>query len=63
MTREFVVLPEFEKCWRQCGLDDEDLRELEVYLCLNPESGEVIPGTGAVQTPNFRVYSLILLFT
>lgn len=42
-------MPEFEKCWRQCGLDDEDLRELEVYLCLNPESGEVIPGTGGLR--------------
>lgn len=49
MTREFVILPEFEKCWRQCGLDDEDLREFENYLCLNPTCGDVIPGTGGLR--------------
>jgi len=49
MKREFVILPEFEKCWRQCGLDDDDLREIEDYLCLHPESGDVIPGTGGLR--------------
>ncbi len=49
MKREFIILPEFEKCWRQCGLNDGDLRELEYYLCLNPESGDVIPGTGGLR--------------
>jgi len=49
MTREFIILPEFEKCWRQSGLDDEDLRELENSLCLNPTSGDVIPGTGGLR--------------
>ncbi len=29
--------------------DYEDLRELEVYLCLHPESGDVIPGTGGLR--------------
>ena len=49
MTREFIILPEFQKCWQQSGLDDEDLRELEIYLCLNPSSGDVIPGTGGLR--------------
>ena len=49
MTREFIILPEFQKCWQQSGLDDEDLRELEIYLCLNPTSGDVIPGTGGLR--------------
>ena len=49
MTREFIILPEFEKCWQQSGLDDEDLRELEIYLCMNPTSGDVIPGTGGLR--------------
>ncbi len=30
MKREFIILPEFEKCWLQCGLNDGDLRELEL---------------------------------
>lgn len=42
-------MPEFEKRWRQCGLDDGDLRELEYYLCLHPESGDIIPGTGGLR--------------
>jgi hypothetical protein len=42
-------LPEFQKCWQQSGLDDEDLRGLEIYLCLNPSSGDVIPGTGGLR--------------
>jgi hypothetical protein len=49
MTREFVILPEFEKCWYQSGLTDEDLRELEYHLCLYPTSGDVIPGTGGLR--------------
>lgn len=49
MEREFIILPEFEKCWLQYGLDDGDLKELEYYLCLHPESGDVIPGTGGLR--------------
>ena len=49
MTREFIILPEFQKCWQQNCLDDEDLRELEIYLCLNPSYGKVIPGTGGLR--------------
>jgi hypothetical protein len=49
VTREFVILPEFEKCWNKMGLSDEDLRELENYLCLHPESGDVAPGTGGLR--------------
>jgi len=49
VTREFIILPEFQKCWQQSGLDDEDLRELEIYLCLNPTSGDTIPGTGGLR--------------
>jgi hypothetical protein len=49
MTREFIILPEFQKCWQQSGLGDDDLRELEIYLCLNPSNGDVIPGTGGLR--------------
>lgn len=54
MIREFVILPEFEKCWYQIGLTDEDLRELEFFLCLHPESGDVIPGTGGLRKLRWR---------
>lgn len=42
-------MPEFQKCWQQLDLDDDDLRELEIYLCLNPTSGSVISGTGGLR--------------
>lgn len=49
MKREIIVLPEFDKCWSKIGLDYEDLRELENYLCLHPESGDIAPGTGGLR--------------
>lgn len=49
MTREFIILPEFEKCWGNTGLTEEDLRELQNYLCSYPESGDVAPGTGGLR--------------
>lgn len=55
MKREFIILPEFEKCWYQRGLTDEDLRELELFLCLYPESGDIIPGTGGLRKLRWRV--------
>jgi hypothetical protein len=48
-TREFIILPEFQKCWQQSGLDEEDLRELEIYLCLNPSDGDVVPSPGGLR--------------
>ena len=43
MKREFVRTQTFEKNWAAAGLTDEDLRELELMLLENPESGAVIP--------------------
>ncbi len=48
MQREFIILPEFEKCWSKMGLDDDELRDLQHYLCLHPESGYIAPGTGGL---------------
>lgn len=49
MTREFIILPEFDKLWSQSGFSDDDLRILQEYLCLNPDSGKLIPGTGGLR--------------
>jgi hypothetical protein len=49
MNREFVYFTEFDQRWKELGLDDEDLRELESYLSKNPESGDIIEGTGGVR--------------
>jgi len=42
MTREFIILPEFEKRWTKLGLDDDDLSDLEEFLCLNTQFGKII---------------------
>ena len=49
MTREFIILPEFDKAWKHLGLSDNELRNLQQYLCLYPDHGDVIPGTGGLR--------------
>ena len=49
MTREFVLLPQFERLWKHLGLDDDDLRPLEEFLCLYPDRGSVVTGTGGLR--------------
>ncbi len=49
MTREFVYMPNFEKQWTDARLTDEELKELEVFLCEHPEAGDMIQGTGGLR--------------
>jgi len=49
MTREFIILPEFEKSWKSMNLTDSDLRKLQYDLISNPQSGVVIKGTGGLR--------------
>lgn len=49
MTREFIRTNEFEKCWKQLDLCEQDLIELESHLCMYPESGDIIQGTGGLR--------------
>lgn len=45
----FVQLEPFQRGWKQLGLSDDDLRQLEVFLMADPLLGRVIPGTGGVR--------------
>ena len=45
MTREFVMMPEFDRQWQKLGLDDTELRQLQEILLENPKAGNVIRGT------------------
>ena len=45
MTREFVMMPEFDRQWRKLGLGDNELRQLQEILLENPKAGAVIRGT------------------
>ncbi len=49
MTREFIILPEFDSMWKKLGLTEDDLRSLEEYLCLHPHAGDVIPDTSGLR--------------
>ncbi len=43
MKREFIRTQVFEADWKDAGLNDDDLRELENMLLDNPKAGDVIP--------------------
>jgi len=45
MTREFVMMPEFDRQWQKLGLGDIELRKLQETLLKNPKIGKVIKGT------------------
>jgi hypothetical protein len=45
MTREFIMMPEFDHQWQKLGLGDNELRQLQETLLQNPKAGPVIRGT------------------
>lgn len=55
MTREFVHTAPFLKCWKAMGLSTDDLRNLELILLKNPQSGDVIQGTGGARKLRIRL--------
>lgn len=55
MTREFVHTAPFLKCWKAMGLSTDDLRTLELILLKNPQSGDVIQGTGGARKLRIRL--------
>lgn len=49
MRRPFVLTSGFEKSWSDLGLGDDELRVLQSLLIDDPESGDVIQGTGGAR--------------
>ncbi len=49
MTREFVMLPEFDKRWKEIGFTDKELRALQEELTLFPDKGDIMQGTGGLR--------------
>ena len=49
MNRTFIEVPMFSKKWKELGLSDENLRELQNVLLKDPKSGDVIQGTGGLR--------------
>lgn len=52
MKAVFVKLPPFER-HREDYLDDEAFLRLQRSLMLNPEAGDVVPGTGGLRKLRF----------
>jgi hypothetical protein len=55
MTREFVMMPEFDRQWHKIGLDDNELRQLQETLLENPKAGAVIRGTKGLRKIRFAL--------
>ncbi len=55
MTRTFIMTPEFDRCWKNLGLSDEHLKELQETILLNPQVGSVIQGTGGLRKLRFAL--------
>lgn len=53
VTREFIIMPEFEKQWNAMGLNDDDLKSLQEDLTLEPKKGDVMKGTGGLRKVRF----------
>ena len=49
MKRTFIEVPMFTKKWKELGLTDENLRDLENVLLENPKAGDTIQGTGGLR--------------
>jgi mRNA-degrading endonuclease RelE of RelBE toxin-antitoxin system len=52
MKAVFIELPPFER-HRASYLDDDDFRSLQNLLMLQPEVGDLIPGTGGLRKLRF----------
>lgn len=55
MNRTFLELPLFSKRWKEIGLGDAELQELQIMLLKAPESGPVMEGTGGIRKVRFPV--------
>ena len=53
MTRTFIEVPLFTKRWKEIGLNDSELRSLQIMLLKDPESGPVMEGTGGIRKVRF----------
>lgn len=52
-TRTFIEVPLFTKSWKEIGLNDADLLNLQIMLLKNPQSGPVMEGTGGIRKVRF----------
>jgi len=51
----FVEISLFRKRWEEIGLNDDDLRMLQLILLENPEAGVMMQGTGGLRKIRFAL--------
>jgi mRNA-degrading endonuclease RelE of RelBE toxin-antitoxin system len=49
MKREFIYTRKFDKEWQKLNLTGESLRQLELHLMENPDTGDIMQGTGGLR--------------
>lgn len=49
----FIHFNGFTRDWKSLGLNDEDLRTLELQIMVKPDAGAVIKGTGGLRKLRF----------
>lgn len=49
MNRTFIEVPTFTRKWKDLGLTDDNLRDLENILLEDPKTGDAIKGTGGIR--------------
>ena len=53
MIRTFIEVPIFTKRWIEIGLGDDELKSLQIMLLKNPDSGQIMEGTGGIRKIRF----------
>ena len=48
-SREFIHGKKFDEQWQILGFNDDDLKDLQNILLINPKIGSVIQGTGRLR--------------
>jgi len=54
MNLKFIETITFQKAWKEIGLSDNDLFELENILLKNPNTGRIITGSGGARKIRFE---------
>ena len=55
MDRTFIQTSEFSRKWDELGLDDENLRKLELDIMMNPNRYPIIQGTGGLRKARIAI--------
>lgn len=53
MIRTFIEVPLFSKRWKEIGLNENDLRWLQIMLLKDPSVGPIMEGTGGIRKIRF----------